>query len=90
MAILNRFSAILLYSDLTNFLCASRCRISGDSRPATLGIVRFSIQNLRGFEEGLTTNKAPKQPKSSPEMCLSSPKGGHRKNGAEKRPQSLV
>ena len=33
MAILNRFSAILLYCDSTHFF-ASRCGISGDSRPA--------------------------------------------------------
>ena len=44
MAILNRFSAILLYCDATHFL-ASRCRISGDSRPAILGIVRFAIRD---------------------------------------------
>ena len=40
MAILNRFSAILFYCDSTYF-CASRCGISGDSRPAILGIMRF-------------------------------------------------
>ena len=42
MATLNRFSAILLYCDSTRFF-ASRCGISGDSRPAILGIVRFTI-----------------------------------------------
>ena len=44
MAILNRFSAILLYCDSTHFF-AFRCGISGDSRPAILGIVRFSIRD---------------------------------------------
>ena len=45
MAILNRFSAILLYyCDSTPFF-ASRCGISGDSRPAILGIVRFAIRD---------------------------------------------
>ena len=44
MAILKQFSAILLYCDLTHF-CASRCRISGDYRPAILGIVRFAIRD---------------------------------------------
>ena len=44
MAILNRFSAILLYCDSTRFF-ASRCGISGDSRPAILGIVRFAIRD---------------------------------------------
>ena len=44
MAILNRFSAILLYCDSTHFF-ASRCRISGDSGPAILGIVRFAIRD---------------------------------------------
>ena len=58
MAILNRFSAILLYCDSTRF-SACRCGISGDSRPAILGIVRFAIrdsvplrvspQNFRGI-----------------------------------------
>ena len=43
MAILNRFSAILLYCASTQSF-ASRCRISGDSRPAILGIVRFAIR----------------------------------------------
>ena len=44
MAILNRFSAILLCCDSThNF--ASRCGISGDSRPASLGIVRLAIRD---------------------------------------------
>ena len=40
MAILNRFSAILLCCDSTHFLGFS-LRIPGDSRPGTLGIVRF-------------------------------------------------
>ena len=44
MAILNRFSAILLYCDSTHFL-ASRCGIAGDPRPAILGIVRFAIRD---------------------------------------------
>ena len=44
MAILNRFSAILLYCDSTHF-SASRCGISGDSRPAILGIVRSAIRD---------------------------------------------
>ena len=44
MAILNRFSAILLYCDSTHFF-ASRCGISGDSGPAILGIVRFAIRD---------------------------------------------
>ena len=45
MASLNRFSAILFYCDSTH-LFASRCRISGDSRPAILGSVRFVICNF--------------------------------------------
>ena len=44
MAILNRFSAILLDCDST-LVFASRCGISGDSRPAILGIVRFVIHD---------------------------------------------
>ena len=44
MAILNRFSAILLCCDSTHFF-ASRCGISGDSGPAILGIVRFAIRD---------------------------------------------
>ena len=47
MAILNRFSVILLillYCSLTLYL-ASRCGISGDSRPAILGIMRFAIRD---------------------------------------------
>ena len=51
MAILNRFSAILLYCDSTHYF-ASRCGISGDSGPAILGIVRFAIRDsvpLRSF-----------------------------------------
>ena len=44
MAILNRFPAILLYCDSTH-LFASRCGISGDSRPEILGIVRFAIRD---------------------------------------------
>ena len=44
MAILNRFSAILLYCGSTHFF-ASRCGISGDSRLAILGIVRFAIRD---------------------------------------------
>ena len=43
MAILNRFSAILLYCDSTHFF-SSRCGMSGDSRPA-LGIMRFAIRD---------------------------------------------
>ena len=63
MAILNRFSAILLYCDSTHFF-ASRCRIAGDSRPAILGIVRFAIRDsvpLR-LEEG----KRPPPPRFQP------------------------
>ena len=44
MAIPNRFSAILLSCDSTHFF-ASRCGISGDSRPAIPGIVRFAIRD---------------------------------------------
>ena len=44
MAILNRFSAILLCCDSSHFF-ASRCGISGDSRPAILRIVRFAIRD---------------------------------------------
>ena len=44
IAILNRVSAILRYCDSIRFF-ASRCRISGDSRPAILGIVRFAIRD---------------------------------------------
>ena len=44
MAILNRCSAILLHCDSTHVF-ASRCGISGDSRPAILGIVRFAIRD---------------------------------------------
>ena len=44
MAILNRFSAILLYCDSTHIF-ASRWGISGDSKPAILGIVRFAIRD---------------------------------------------
>ena len=44
MAILNRFSAILLYCDSTHFL-ASRYGLSGDSRPAILGIMRFAVRD---------------------------------------------
>ena len=44
MAILNRFSAMLLHCDSTH-LFDSRCEISGDSRPAILGIVRFAIRD---------------------------------------------
>ena len=44
MAILNRFSAILLYCDSSHFF-ASRWGISGDSRPAILRIVRFAIRD---------------------------------------------
>ena len=43
MAILNRFSAILLYCDSTH-VCASRCGISGDFS-AILGIVRFAVRD---------------------------------------------
>ena len=44
MAILNRFCAILLYCDST-YSFASRCGISGDSGPASLGIMRFTIRD---------------------------------------------
>ena len=44
IAIRNRFSAILLYCDSTLFF-ASHCGISGDSRPAILGIARFAIRD---------------------------------------------
>ena len=44
MAILNQFSAILLYCASTHFF-ASGCGISGDSRPAIPGIVRFAIRD---------------------------------------------
>ena len=44
MAILNRSFAILLFCDSTPFF-ASRCGISGDSRPAIPGIVRFAIRD---------------------------------------------
>ena len=54
MAILNQFSAILLYFDSTHFF-ASRCGISGDSRPAILGIVRFAIR-----ESGPLSSRAPR------------------------------
>ena len=50
MAILNRFSVILLYCDSTHFL-DSRCEISGDSRPAILRVA--PLQNeiaLKSFQ----------------------------------------
>ena len=34
----------LLYCDSTHVFAASHCGISGDSRPAVLGIVRFAIR----------------------------------------------
>ena len=43
MAILDRFSAILLSCNSTHYF-ASRCGNSGDSRPTILGIVRFAIR----------------------------------------------
>ena len=52
MAILNKFSAILVYCDSTQFF-ACCCGMSGDSRPAILGIVRFAIRDsvlLRSVE----------------------------------------
>ena len=60
MAIPNRFSAILLYCDSTQF-CASRCGISGDSWPAILGIGRCAIRNsvpLRGGQFARTVPKS--------------------------------
>ena len=42
MAILNRFSAIVLYCDPAPAF-ASRCKISGDFRPAILGSIRDSV-----------------------------------------------
>ena len=51
MAVLNRFSAILLYCDSAPFF-ASRCGISGDSRPAILGIVRFAIRDSVPLRSG--------------------------------------
>ena len=44
MAILNRFSAILLFCDPTHVF-ASSCGISDDSRPAIMGIMRFAIRD---------------------------------------------
>ena len=44
MTILNRFSAILRCCDST-FFFASGCGISGDSRPAILGKVGFTIRD---------------------------------------------
>ena len=44
LAILNRFSAILLCCDSAHFF-ASRCGNSGDSKPAIPGIVRFAIRD---------------------------------------------
>ena len=44
MAILHRFSAVLLYCDSTHFF-ASRRGISGDSRPAILGIMPVAIRD---------------------------------------------
>ena len=44
MAILNRFSSILLHFDSTEMF-ACHCGILGDSRPAILGIVRFTIRD---------------------------------------------
>ena len=55
MAILNRFSAILLYCDSTHF-SASRCGISGDSGPAILGIVRFAIRDSVPLRPGRMKN----------------------------------
>ena len=47
LAILNRFSVILLHSDSTQ-VCVSRCGKSGDFRPAALGIiVRFAQFAIR-------------------------------------------
>ena len=44
LAILSRFSVVLLHCGSTQ-VCASRCRNSGDSRPAMRGNVRFAIRN---------------------------------------------
>ena len=55
MAILNRFSVILLSCDATQVL-ASHCGISGDSRPAILGIVRFAIRDSRFCAAKLMSN----------------------------------
>ena len=44
MTILNRFSANLLYCDSNRFF-AFCCGISGDSRPAILGIMRFAVRD---------------------------------------------
>ena len=51
MAILNRFSAILLYREPTHFLLL-RCGISGDSRPAIPGIVRFTMRDSVPLRSG--------------------------------------
>ena len=50
MAIPNRFSAILLHCDSTHFF-ASRCGISGVSRPTILGIVQFAILDCMPWEK---------------------------------------
>ena len=49
LAILNRFTSMLVHGDSAQF-CASRCGHSGDSNPAILGIVRFSIRCREGLE----------------------------------------
>ena len=51
LAILNRFSAILLCCDSAHFF-ASRCGNSGDSKPAIPGIVRFAIRDSVPLSEG--------------------------------------
>ena len=58
MAILNRFSAIILYCDSTHVF-ASHCGICDDSGPAILGIVRFAICDsvpLRPIRTGNATD----------------------------------
>ena len=44
MAILNRFPRFY-FTAIRLIFVASRCRISGDSRPAILGIIRFAVRD---------------------------------------------
>ena len=53
LAILNRFSAILLCCDSAHFF-ASRCGNSGDSKPAIPGIVRFAIRDSVPLSSGVS------------------------------------
>ena len=55
MAILNRFSAILLAAIRLELINASRCKISGDSRPAILGIAPFAIRDSVPLRSWLLT-----------------------------------